>query len=156
MMAQAKDARFEAGVQIGALDERGPLFEKPAIAGGRASMRLFGPLHAEAEINRFPIGGGEANFPGTEVLIGARARYCVGPFEIFGKLRPGFIRFDNSRLNGPVLETQPALDLGGGLGIYSRHQLFVRFDLGDVIVFYGHGAGTRSQFQGTFGFGLWF
>ena len=85
--AEPEDARFKAGVQIGALDEREALAEKPLIAGGRFSVRALRFLDAEVEVNRFPIGGTAAEFPGTEFLFGAKAGYRGGPF---GMGRPGF------------------------------------------------------------------
>jgi hypothetical protein len=78
LYAQADAAVFEAGVQVGALDERDALREKPVIAGGHAGVRLWRFVGAEAEINRLPIGGAAANFPATEFLFGAKLGYRIG------------------------------------------------------------------------------
>lgn len=156
--AESQNARFEAGFQVGALDERDALSEKPAIAGGRVSVRALRFLDAEAEVNRFPVGGSSALFPGTQFLFGAKAGYRTGAFGIFGKVRPGFIRFDSDNLNAPALGTRPAVDVGIVLEFYSRRHLFARVDFGDTVVSYGSysGFGTKNQFQGTFGAGVWF
>ena len=155
--AAAQSPWVEAGVQAGALDARGALGEKPAIAGGRVTVRAWRLMDAEVEINRFPIGGAASNFPGTQLLVGARAGYRTGGLGLFATLRPGFLRFDHGNLNRPDAGTRPVLELGIALGFYSSRHIFVRFDFGDVIVWYGPAAriGTRHQFQGTVGFGLW-
>ena len=66
------------------------------------------------------------------------------PHDIFG--RP------------PYIGTSPVVNLGAAVAIYSSKHVFGRFDFGDLIVPYGPiaGYGTRHQFQGTAGFGLWF
>jgi len=157
LFAQANDARFEAGLQIGALDEREALGEKPLIAGGRAGVRVWRFVSAEAEINRFPIGGAISNFPATEFLFGARLAYNTGPFGLFATVRPGFLRFDDTSFKNPALGTLREIILGVGLAGYSRHHIFVRADFGDAIVDYANaGYGVRHQFRGTFGLGVWF
>lgn len=157
LCAQASDARFEAGVQIGALDLRDALREKPVIAGGRANIRAWSFVSAEAEINRFPIGGAVSNSPATEFLFGARLTYRTGPFGLFATVRPGLLRFDGNSFKNPGIGTVPEFNLGVGLAGYSRHHVFVRADFGDAIVDYGNsGYGVRHQFRGTFGLGVWF
>ena len=65
--------------------------------------------------------------------------------------------FDSGGLNVPALGARPAVDVGGVLEFYSRHHIFARFDFVDLVVSYGSsGFGTRHQFQGAFGFGVWF
>ena len=128
------------------------------IAGGRFAARLLRVLDADTEVNRFPIGGGFSAFPGTQFLIGAKAGYRVGPFGIFAKVRPGFIRFDQPPFpRTPELGTRPVVDLGGVFEIYSKYHVFVRIDYGDIVVSYGNsGFGTRHQLQAGFGVGVWF
>jgi hypothetical protein len=157
LSAQARDARFEAGVQIGAIDQRDALGDKPALAGGRATVRAWRFVSAEAEINRFPIGGATANFPATEFLFGARLSYRTRPIALFATVRPGFLRFDDNSLKHSGIGTASEVNLGVGLAGYSRHHVFVRADSGDAIVRYGNsGYGVRHQFRGTFGLGVWF
>ena len=69
---------------------------------------------------------------GDASAFGARVGRRLGPFGIYGKLRPGFIRFDRN-LYDPKLGTQPALDAGGILELYSSRHVAGRFDLGDTI-----------------------
>jgi hypothetical protein len=152
-VACAQMPRVEAGVQVGVLDRRDGFGEKPAIAGARLSARVWRFLDAEAEVDRFPVGGAQAQFPGTELLFGARAGFRSGPLGIFAKVRPGFVRFD-SQPNGPSLGTRPAVDLGAAVAVYSQRHVFVRFDAGDLVVSYANGA--RSHFEATAGVGVWF
>jgi hypothetical protein len=158
MTASAQSPRLEAGVQVGALDEREALSEKPAIAGGRVTYNFHRFLAAEFEVNRFPIGGAFSTFPGTQFLFGARAGGRIGNLGLFATVRPGFIQFGNRSLKYEDIGTGRVIDLGVAIAAYSRRHIFARFDFGDCIVAYGQpsGYGTRHQFQGTAGFGVWF
>jgi hypothetical protein len=144
--------RVEAGVLVGGLKE-GIFGEYPVLAGGRVSVHTFWLLDAEAEVNRFPIGGAASNYPATQALFGARVGRRIGPFGVYGKLRPGFIRFDQN-LYDPKLGTQPALDAGGILELYSARHIAGRFDVGDTMVWYSGAA--RHQLQWSVGLSLWF
>src|SRR6266496_3146406 len=121
LVAQSIHPKFEAGGQVGALDERDAGQEKPAIAGGRAGLRLWRFVDGEAEINRLPVGVGTANFPATEFLFGAKACYRTEPFGLFATIRPGFLRFEDSNLSGPRLGTRPEINFGAALEAYARH-----------------------------------
>jgi hypothetical protein len=156
--ASAQTPRVEAGLQVGAIDAREALDEKPALAGGRVTVRAWRFLAAEAEIDRFPIGGGSSTYPGTEVMFGARAGGRIGALGLFATVRPGFIAYGNDSLKYSDIGTRPVVDLGVALAVYSSKHLYGRFDFGDLIVSYGPiaGYGTRHQFQGTAGFGVWF
>ncbi len=151
--ADFEQPRVEAGLLVGGLKE-GIFGEYPVLAGGRVSVHTFWLLDAEAEVNRFPIGGAAANYPATQALFGARVGRRIGPFGLYGKLRPGFVRFDRN-LYDPKLGTQAALDAGGILELYSSRHAAGRFDLGDTMVWYG-GAGARHQLQWSVGLSLWF
>ncbi len=151
--ADFEQPRVEAGVLVGGLRE-GIFREYPVLAGGRVSVHTFWLLDAEAEVNRFPIGGAASSYPATQALFGARVGRRLGPFGVYGKLRPGFIRFDRN-LYDPKLGTQPALDAGGILELYSSRHVAGRFDFGDTMVWYA-GAGARHQLQWSVGLSLWF
>jgi hypothetical protein len=155
--AAAQEPRFEAGAQFGVLDQREVFDEKPAIAGGRATVRLVRYLAAEAEVNRYPIGGGYPSYPATQVLLGARVGGRVGPFGLFATVRPGWMLFENNSVKYQDIGTRPAVNLGLAVAAYGHRHLFARIDFGDLIVSYGDsGYGTRHHFQGTAGFGVWF
>ena len=65
----------------------------------------------------YPIGAGSALFSATEATFGVRVGRGFGPFGIYAKLRPGFMRFDANRYV-PNLGTQHRLDFGGVLEPY--------------------------------------
>ena len=166
--AYAQMPRVEAGVEFGGLRETA-LGEYPVIAGGRVSARLFRLVGFEVEANRFPVGGAFDVFPATQALFGARIGERIGPLGLYGKIRPGLIRFDRT-LYVPNLDTRAALDIGAILELYSRRHVAGRFDLGDTVVWYGSGtvippiagiggpvvAGTRHQLQWSLGISVWF
>jgi hypothetical protein len=167
-IAFSQTPRAEIGVQLSGIRENA-LGEYPVGAGGRVTVHVIHFVDAEAEINRFPIGGGTALFPATQAIFGARVGQRFGPIGIYGKLRPGFMRFDaNVRVQN--LGVRPVLDFGGVLELYSRRRIAVRFDLGDTAVWYGRDTvippisspgpsiilGTRHQLKWSFGFSFWF
>jgi hypothetical protein len=160
--------RVELGVQVGGIRENA-LGEYPVSSGGRFTVHLFQYIDGEAEVNRFPIGGGIALFPATEATFGARIGRRFGLIGFYGKVRSGFIRFDSNSF-APTLRTRPALDFGGVLEFYSRRHIAGRFDFGDTAVWYGRDVlipqlskpgsniapGTRHQLQFSFGVSAWF
>ena len=167
-VAFCQTPRAEIGFQLSGIREN-VLGEYPVGGGGRVTVHVVHFVDAEAEVNRFPIGGGTALFPATQAIFGARVGQRFGPIGIYGKLRPGFMRFDaNGRVQN--LGVRPALDFGGVLEFYSRRHIAGRFDLGDTAVWYGSDTvippisspgpnvipGTRHQFQWSFGFSIWF
>jgi hypothetical protein len=157
LSAAAQEPRIEAGVQFGAIDQREVFDEKPAILGGRATVRLVRYVAVEAEVNRYPIGGALATYPATQVLIGTRMGGRVGPLGLFVTVRPGWMIFGNESLKYQDIGTRRAVNLGVAVAAYSHRHLFARFDAGDLIVSYGDsGYGTKHHFQGTAGFGIWF
>ena len=167
-LVSAQTPRAEIGVQLSGIRET-VFGEYPVGGGGRVTVHAFHFVDAEAEINRYPIGGAAALFPATEATFGVRVGWRWGPFGLYGNLRPGFMRFDaNARI--PNLGTRAALDWGGVLELYSSRHVATRFDLGDVVVWYGKDtvvppisapgtgtiAGTRHQLKWSVGVSLWF
>jgi len=156
--------RIEVGVHLTAINEEG-LGEKPLGGGGGITYRLSHYLAIDTEANRYPIGGGAANFPVTQALFGARAGIRFGKVGFFGKIRPGFGVYDSS-VYQPGIGTKANLDMGGVLEFYSERHFGARLDFGDTIIFFGNNPigspigprnlGTRNQFQGSFGVFLHF
>ena len=160
--------RAEIGVQLSGIRET-VFGEYPVGGGGRVTVHAFHFVDAEAEINRYPIGGAAALFPATQATFGVRVGQRWGPFGLYGNVRPGFMRFDaNTRI--PDLGTRAVLYWGGVLELYSRRHFAARFDLGDAVVWYGKDtvvppilapgtgtiAGTRHQLKWSLGVSLWF
>jgi hypothetical protein len=166
--AFSQTPRAEIGLQLSGIRET-VLGEYPLSGGGRVTVHVFRFVDAEAEINRFPVGGGVALFPATQAIFGARAGRRFGPIGVYGKLRPGLMRFDaNDRVQN--LAVRPAFDFGGVLAFYSRRHIAGRLDLGDTVVWYGSDTivppiskpgpsvilGTRHQLQWSLGVSIWF
>lgn len=157
--AQDLPPRVEVRVHFAAINEEG-LGEKPLGGGGGITYRLSRYFAVDGEANRYPIGGAAANFPFTQVLIGARAGIRLGNIGLFGKIRPGLGLYDNT-LYQPGIGTKANLDLGGILEYYFAWHVGARIDFGDTMIFWGSNPigsptgtktlGTRNQLQGTFG-----
>lgn len=113
---------------------------------------------------RLTLEGALAAYPGSDEarprvagqsrvlgLIGIRSGIRNGPVELFGRVRPGFLRFVN---NGPAAcilifpaplecqllggRTTLATELGGGarLALGTDGRTYLSFDLGDLLVRY--------------------
>jgi len=89
---------------------------------GRFTVKAFWFLDADFEVNRFPMGGAQSSFPGTQVLLGPRAGVHLSHFGIFGKVRPGFIKYDRNPFLSQ-LGTRAALDIGGTFEIYISYHV---------------------------------
>jgi hypothetical protein len=163
----AQDPRFEIGVQLSGLREN-VLGEYPLGGGGKVTVRALRFVAAEAEVDRYPIGGGTALYPATQVSLGARVGRRIGPLGIYGIARPGWMSFDTNAYV-PKLGIRPALDFGAALEFYSRRHMAARMDVGDSVVWYGLDAipaiyrpgpsivpGARHQLHWTLGFSFWF
>ena len=132
-----------------------PLFRinDTLIGGGiRIGYNLTRNFTLEAEGNLFKREG-ETNFFGqtssakhrrSEGLFGAKYGKRGDRIGVFGKVRPGFVRFDGI----DVFERSPssnveiknnvyfALDAGAVIEVYPTSRAIVRFDFGDTIIRY--------------------
>ncbi len=182
--AQSETPKFELGAQFSLLDNNrifGREQTEPGF-GGRFGYNAHKNFAVEAEINFFPRGSGFfADIWGggriIQGLFGVKAGKRFERFGLFGKVRPGFLSYNNALLSRDFTTfdvrlgrlTHPALDLGGVVEVYPSSRTLVRFDLGDTIVHYGKqdfissfGAPltfpsfTRHNVQFSIGFGLRF
>ena len=152
-------SRFEAGFHFALIDERAAVGEKPLGYGGGFTYRLTRFVALDSAVNRYPLDG-QTSFPVTQALVGIRAGIKIGGVGLYGKIRPGFLRYDET-LFGSAIGTKPNLDVGGVLEFYSSRHIGVRFDMGRSIVFYGNNPiaaplgprtpGTSNQLQCMFG-----
>lgn len=160
-LAQFPQPRVLAGVQVSVLDERNAIAAKRAGSGGRITYFPLNRIAIEAEANRFPLPGAVSLYPATQLLFGARVGHRWGPVGLYGKLRPGFTRFDSSSLG-----SKPALDFGAVVEAYTEQHLALRFDVGNTVVFYGNSmlgrqgqpmvSGAKHQMQVSVGISVWF
>lgn len=180
--AQEYATRYELGGQFSRLSRREPTSQssffteterltvsEPGI-GGRFTYNVTHDLAFEAEINYLPRREAAFDFPTLVIGVpagrilqgqfGVKAGKRFKRFGLFGKLRPGFVRFEkvntftgshefvffDSRI-GEVryqvpeyrfeTETYASTDVGGVLEFYPSRRVVTRFDLGDTIIRYG-------------------
>jgi len=172
--AQTDDKKYELGVQIVSLQQRA--FGKVDCGfGGRFTFYPVARFGLEAEANVFPTDLGKPvafSGPRAEILFGIKAGPRIGPFGLFGKLRPGLIRFSQHAITcaavfPPSLEcktssgsTNIALDIGGGIETVPwgrsdlairRKRFVVRLDVGDTLIrFKGPVQTSFGRFNGPF------
>jgi hypothetical protein len=156
--------------------------------GGRVTYNLTKNIGVEAEVTYFPkerflgiagpfstVTGFDVGGKRTEGLFGIKAGKRLEKFGVFGKIRPGFMRFDQipdcknstSRCTSGS-KSEFALDVGGVIEYYPSSHSFVRFDVGDTIIRYGKintlpgfipsqvGGGTTNNAQYSVGVGFRF
>lgn len=188
--AQAQlDKRFEVGGQFAFIRLTDVDIARPGfggrIAGGqpgggpRLAWNLTSSASLEAEANFFredELGGKK-----TQAFFGLKYGKRSAKVGIFGKVRPGFMQFNNIFVtnrdpDAPTntefkRKTYLAVDLGGVVEFYPTARTLIRFDVSDVIVRYGerftnlpfdiNGTGvippdTRHNLQFSVGVGLRF
>jgi len=115
--------------------------------GGRFGYNISKYFTLEAEGNFFPR---DRDFEGgrkIQGLFGVKAGKRFEKFGVFGKARPGFVRFKRGNYvfgtGGcppgflaclqPVARTNFAFDLGGVVEFYPSKRTILRFDAGDTI-----------------------
>jgi hypothetical protein len=112
--------------------------------GGRVTYNLSDNFGLETEFNFFPEE--RANLANLTTLDGSRrmqglfgAKYGVRSekFGVFGKLRPGFIRFGEGDVIPGSSATEFALDIGGVLELYPTRPVALRFDIGNTLIRFG-------------------
>lgn len=149
--AQAEVPRFEVGGHFTSLSLSDFETTEPGV-GGRLAYNVTNNIALEAEINVFPR---EREFEGgqkVQGLFGTRIGVRRERFGLFGKVRPGFVRFNNLMLApgpfacpGGICQTPPpppqtfsetnfALDIGGVVELYPSRRTIIRFDVGDTII----------------------
>ncbi len=121
--------------------------------GGRLGYNFNHYFALEAEADYFPRDRDADGARKAQVLAGAKVGKRFEKFGLFGKARPGFVRFSQGdyRLIGACVtifpapitcfESEPktnfALDLGGVVEFYPSQKTIVRFDAGDTMIFFG-------------------
>lgn len=159
--AQSNDKKFEVGGQFSTLWVPTLTTTVSGVTtqsreanygfGGRFGYNLSKYFALEAEGNFFPrdrdLDGGRK----LQGLFGVKAGKRFENFGIFGKVRPGFVRFERGdyvfATGGcptvfppplgcfqPVARTNFAIDLGGVVEFYPSKRTIIRFDAGDTFV----------------------
>ncbi|HKP37889.1 MAG TPA: outer membrane beta-barrel protein [Pyrinomonadaceae bacterium] len=174
--AQSDEKKFEVGGQFSLLGSTTRTASSTVFTEDRTHVPGFGGRFGynaskyfalEAEVNFFPrdrdLEGGQ-KFQG---LFGVKAGKRFEKVGVFGKARPGFIRFDKGdyvfgtggcitvfppplACYRPVATTNFAADLGGVFELYPSDRTLVRFDVGDTIIHFNRRnvAATSTVFAG--------
>jgi hypothetical protein len=110
--------------------------------GTRVTFNLADSLSVEGELNFFPQG--RPNFAGfptdnskrTQGLFGVKYGMRSEKAGIYGKFRPGFMRFsEGDSIPGLTSSrTEFAFDFGGVFELYPSRHLSLRFDVGDTVI----------------------
>lgn len=130
--------------------------------GGRFGFRATPVFTFEGELNLYA-----SDIPDVVPVTSSRLEGLfgvkVGPrfdrFSVFGKLRPGFLRFGEAPEPFPCIAIYPpplncvlgtgrtvfALDFGGGVEVYPTERSLVRFDLSDLMLQYPGPAIRRNR-----------
>jgi hypothetical protein len=156
-LAQSDLRRVEAGAQFSALRLRDVTEPDPARGfffprtfdttlagfGGRFTYNITDRIALDSEINFFREEELESGGRKLQGLFGLKAGSRSDKVGVFGKVRPGFVRFE-SALDCPLGDvsrcgrfgiTDFAIDLGGVIELYPTSRTIVRFDLGDTVIF---------------------
>ena len=114
--------------------------------GGRVTFNLSDNIGVEGELNYFPqkrsndltISSLFIDSTRTQGLFGVKTGLRSEKAGIFGKFRPGFVRFGESGLD-PTGQTftQFAMDIGGVFELYPTRSVALRFDVGDTVIRFG-------------------
>lgn len=181
--ALAEEGRIEIGTHL-ATTSRHELDTTDLGFGGRFGFRASSLLGIEAELTFYPSdapAGLPVSTSRLEGLFGVRIGPRFDRFSIFGKVRPGVVRFGSAPepvacilIYPPPLscvlaegQTVAALDLGGGIEVYPTKRSLLRVDVSDLLLRYPGPAINRegevftdrfwgSNLRLTFGAGLRF
>jgi hypothetical protein len=166
---KSQATKYEVGVQFTALTIDAFQVRTQPGFGMRFTYNFNDYIAAEAQTDFFPNddksvfsrNGGRAWQGLAGVKIGKRFK----TFGIFGKVRPGFIKFTRGVSDLVITGPPPAgstfplfdvntrsathfvTDIGGVLEVYASRRIVTRFDAGAYIIRYG--ASTFQSFTGT-------
>jgi hypothetical protein len=162
--AQTEELRHDAGATVTWLNLNG-LDQTAGGLGGRVGIHVIDLLWLDAEANVFPTDDPRTGrklqaFAGAK--LGSRSRL----FGLFGKVRPGGIRFTGDfmppgRVCIAIFPTPPAclasrralaLDYGSVIEVYPSDRTILRFDLGTTYIWYGSQGEAPRVRTGNFQF----
>jgi Outer membrane protein beta-barrel domain len=150
--------KFEIGGQFVVTRLSDVIDDTNVGGGGRLTYNFTQNIAIEGEMNYFPQAltaiGATSSYQG---LFGVKAGVRGERAGVFGKIRPGFTRFD--RIAPATTATQFTFDVGGVLELYPSRSTVIRFDLGDTIIDYGSlvaTSPTAHNLQFGIGFGFRF
>jgi len=120
--------------------------------GARLTYNLSDNFGLETEFNFFPqerLNFANLTSPDTrrtQGLFGAKYGVRTSKVGVFGKIRPGFIRFGEGSSPLGVSATEFALDIGGVVELYPTRPVALRLDVGNTLIRFGSlGGGFTSN-----------
>lgn len=143
----AHSTRFPGGSAPGIIND----IDDFVLGGGlRAGYRIAKNIAVEAEVNVFqrpPTDDPATRGKWSQGFFGLKVGKQLGNIGVFGKLRPGFAKFDgitsavrlpDGSTNIRLIQDNTffALDIGGGIELYPSQRTIVRLDAGDAIIRY--------------------
>lgn len=145
--AHAQERAFEAGAQLALLTAAGLPTMQPGIAGTVAFV-VNDVWALDGTLAYFPTADDNAVAGGRKVegLLGVRAGTRWNDLAVFGKVRPGFVRYGRGTGVGVCVLIYPppascfgpdvrlALDIGGVFHYRLTRAAALRIDVGDTIV----------------------
>lgn len=156
-----EDRKFEVSGQL-AVNDLAELETTDFGFGGRFGFRATSLFTFEGELNLFP-----SDIPDEVSVTSSRLEGLfgvkIGPrfdrFSVFGRVRPGFVRFGEAPEPIPCIlifppplscvlaegQTVFALDLGGGIELYPTDRSLLRFDVSDLMLQYPGPVLTRDR-----------
>jgi hypothetical protein len=141
--------------------------EGPVGVGGRFGVNVNQYIALEAEATYFPQNP-SGNFGETTGFFGVKAgKRFFQRFGLFGKVKPGFIRFGSPHFDLRLPKKEFfAADIGGVIEYYPNRHTVVRLDYSDVIIPFGgidylvsippRRLGTSHNFQQSLSIGVRF
>lgn len=103
------------------------------------SFKITPSLFFDNEINYFPVHERKGR-PSLEGLFGAKIGHQGKKWGVFGKVRPGFVYYDEAWTGGSAAQfgslSRFALDSGGIVEVYPSRRSTLRFDLGTTLIRY--------------------
>lgn len=155
--SQSETPKVEVGAQYTLL-RFSDFDQTDSGVGGRITYNTSDNFSLETEINFFPQerlnfanGLGSPTSRRMQGLFGAKYGVRSEKFGIFGKIRPGFVRFGEG--DSPIGQsaTEFALDIGGVVELYPSRPVALRFDIGNTLIRYGARDFTSNNLQFTTG-----
>jgi len=166
--AQGSGGGVDVGVHV-AVARSGEFDASDAGIGGRLGWHLSALVGIEGELTTYPgtfTGSRPFSRSRIEGLFGVTSGPRLGVVRPFARVRAGFLTFRDAPAPFPCIliyppplacslasgRTLPAVDLGGGVEIFTTARTFVRVDAGDRLVKYPGPALSAGRNVPTDGF----
>jgi len=145
---RAQERAIEAGAQLAVLNVNGVTDTTQAGLGGTVAYVISDAWAIDGLVAYFPTGDNDVVLGGRKVegLIGVRAGKRWNDLGVFGKVRPGFVRYGRGTGVGVCILIYPppascygpdnrfAVDIGAVADYRLNKTVALRIDVGDTVV----------------------